>query len=1019
MADSILRLKVESQEYDAKLKRAAEGLNRYVENCRKVGGTLEVVEKDTLDFVRAMGQMEATAKTASGKLSEMKRTFTEWGMVYKQMTDAEKQSPVGKALAASLDQLKGRIQQTKRDMESLNQEMNGSKFGQFGSIIDGIGQKMGLNANITELVTSKTAMMTAGISAATVIIGKATEAWAKYNSELSKQDQITTVTTGLDGAAGNKMTDQARAIVDTYKVDFREAINAANTLMTQFGESGEGAMMLIRDGMRGMIQGDGPKLLSMIQQYAPSFRDAGISASQLVAIIQNSEGGIFTDQNMNAIVMGIKNIRLMTNSTAEALAKMGIDGQEMTRKLNDGTMTIFEAMQKVSNAINQSGSASQAAGEVMQQVFGRQGAAAGTKLGEAIATLNTNLQETKRQTGELGDSLDELYEANLRLNTAIRDAFGYDGWEQMANGIKSKLIGALSDVIEHLAIIEEGFGKIGRFFGGGGGNKGGNDNPYMKYAEGLQGWINQGKNDNERRQRYDAALKNLQEQINNIGKEYSVKNADGSTSFKIDSKDVQNRKRTQLNEAMGSLYATRYTPEPGSIKPITSGSGRTSSTAQQAAKSIEAAEQEYARQLEKAALEVKGGTITTAQQKQKELQATEALWTAYSKASDTVKGTNEGYKAKQEELGQKIVALGGETKSLQDAQKQAEEAYKQVAEQTNKIASAQEEVNKAISSGNLKAFYQGNAKLTAAGGQSAATGMDMSQVFGATTQNIDAFIQNLKQRISESDVGTDLNNNLTKQLADAQMLGNMIQLAVENGVDVAQFDPKTLWTKIFGDNPGDYIDDAKWEEIRSKMEKIIGKPITIDVNTGNIKVVSKDMGSVQKSAQAAASAFSSVGSALNSIEDPAAKVMGTIAQAIATIALAYAEASKNAAMNPANAGWGWIAFAAAGAATMISTISAIHSATGYANGGIVDGRGGGMVPGNYMSGDMVPAMLNSQEVVLNRAQTNNLASQLEGGGMQNMQLSAVITGEQIRLVLNNNGRRTGRGEYVTTNFTRG
>ena len=48
MADSIVRLRVESQEYDAKLKRAADGLTRYADECRKVGGTLEVVEKDTL-----------------------------------------------------------------------------------------------------------------------------------------------------------------------------------------------------------------------------------------------------------------------------------------------------------------------------------------------------------------------------------------------------------------------------------------------------------------------------------------------------------------------------------------------------------------------------------------------------------------------------------------------------------------------------------------------------------------------------------------------------------------------------------------------------------------------------------------------------------------------------------------------------------------------------------------------------------------------------------------------------------
>jgi hypothetical protein len=54
--------------------------------------------------------------------------------------------------------------------------------------------------------------------------------------------------------------------------------------------------------------------------------------------------------------------------------------------------------------------------------------------------------------------------------------------------------------------------------------------------------------------------------------------------------------------------------------------------------------------------------------------------------------------------------------------------------------------------------------------------------------------------------------------------------------------------------------------------------------------------------------------------------------------------------------------------------------------------------------------------VLSRAQASNLASSLQGVGLQGMNLEAIITGEQIRMVLNNNGRRTGRGEYVQSNF---
>ena len=143
MADSILRLKVESQEYDNKLKQAAQGLTRYADECRKVGGTLEVVKKETLDYVRALGQMDTTSRTATGKLAEMKKTFTELSVVYKNMTDEEKNSPFGKALATSLDQLKGRIGESKVQLDDINKSINGG--GGLTGALDSLSDKFGMS----------------------------------------------------------------------------------------------------------------------------------------------------------------------------------------------------------------------------------------------------------------------------------------------------------------------------------------------------------------------------------------------------------------------------------------------------------------------------------------------------------------------------------------------------------------------------------------------------------------------------------------------------------------------------------------------------------------------------------------------------------------------------------------------------------------------------------------------------------------------------------------------------------
>ena len=173
------------------------------------------------------------------------------------------------------------------------------------------------------------------------------------------------------------------------------------------------------------------------------------------------------------------------------------------------------------------------------------------------------------------------------------------------------------------------------------------------------------------------------------------------------------------------------------------------------------------------------------------------------------------------------------------------------------------------------------------------------------------------------------------------------------------------------------------------------------------KQIEQQTGGMKGGWQDAADAIQAVGSAMSQIEDPAAKVIGTVAQAIATVALGYAQATAQAA----SAGpWAWIAFAATGLATMISTIASIHSATGYANGGIVKG--------NSYSGDNIfggAAMVNAGELVLNRAQQGNLASALQGSGVQNMHLETSISMEQLRIGLTNNSMRRGKGEYVTSN----
>ena len=123
MADVITRLKVESNEYDSKIKRAAQGLLAMEEACRKVGGTLAVLEKDEKDFVAGLGRMETVSKSARGRLNELTQAYTELSMQYKRLTDEEKKGDFGKALSSSLEQLKGRINDVKNELADVEKEL--------------------------------------------------------------------------------------------------------------------------------------------------------------------------------------------------------------------------------------------------------------------------------------------------------------------------------------------------------------------------------------------------------------------------------------------------------------------------------------------------------------------------------------------------------------------------------------------------------------------------------------------------------------------------------------------------------------------------------------------------------------------------------------------------------------------------------------------------------------------------------------------------------------------------------
>lgn len=169
MADVITRLKLDSGEYDSKIKRATQGLLQMEEECRKVGGTLAVLEDEQKQYVQSLGQMDTVSRNVRGKLAELTAAYTELRVQYERLTEEEKQGDYGKALSSSLDQLKARIGETKSQLNEAGKEINNS-----GGLLDNLASKFVVNVDAMKLFNL-------GLSAATGALDVVKDAF--FNNE--------------------------------------------------------------------------------------------------------------------------------------------------------------------------------------------------------------------------------------------------------------------------------------------------------------------------------------------------------------------------------------------------------------------------------------------------------------------------------------------------------------------------------------------------------------------------------------------------------------------------------------------------------------------------------------------------------------------------------------------------------------------------------------------------------------------------------------------------------------------
>ena len=243
---------------------------------------------------------------------------------------------------------------------SLTSSLQGlsSAFGGLGGNIGNITTSLaGMQGGLTSLINPYTAIAAAVVGAGV--------AFFKFNENLDATTRKVQEFLGVSRDVAMPIRNSIQAIADTYNVEFKDVLNSVDALMVQFGIDANRALDIVSDGFAAGANENG-NFLSLLQQYAPTFQDAGIGARELASYIAQTRSGIFNEDGLRLIAVAAKNIRNMSKSTKESLRAIGIDADDMIAKLNSGQITIGQAISAISSKLGELNPQSQQIQQIVQ-----------------------------------------------------------------------------------------------------------------------------------------------------------------------------------------------------------------------------------------------------------------------------------------------------------------------------------------------------------------------------------------------------------------------------------------------------------------------------------------------------------------------------------------------------------------------------------------------------------------------------------------------------------------------------
>lgn len=972
MAENIVKFKVDSSEYEQKIKRASQSIQDYARQCQASGQSMAKADQNAVKFAGDLGRMETVCTSTSGSLSEMKKAFVELTVQYNKLSEEEKKSPFGKSLSQSLDQLKQRVIDGKNELDSINEslqniEKNSGAFDKLNGALQVFAGNM-----LTNVAESIKGTITQSIE-----LAKESEGVENAFARLNRPDLLNNLKEATHGTVSEFELMKAAVKFDDFKLPVEEL----------------GTM------------------LAFAQQKA---KDTGQSIDYMV----------------DSIVTGLGRKSLMI------LDNLGLSAAEVKEKMKEtGDMTVAVG-EIIREQMSKSGGYVETASDIAARAAANQD--------NAMRKLGKSLQPIAGVVASVFATFNSVVAGTIGIivkykNVLIVAASAAGGYAVAANA-SAIATGAYTVATKIATVAQRTFNTvvkanpIGLFVAG----LAAGVSEILSFGDALSGESQREKDQREvqirqmerERAERERVAKKAQEEASVISSSASEK----ISKYKLLQDEWVKLSNEQQKNTFIKNNATAFEALGVSIKTSADAMKFFVSNADKVIKALDAmAKAEALKDLLKDAYKKQYETGANGPDRSSYKVSTAEMRLLTPANLTTNRGTKSGsisshisnFISSQPELLAAGITnedyrynstygnmSGGQMEfhmNVSGIQKLEEfrksNAIKKAADE------ASEDVNRLQDAFNTAVYDAEKLKSDAGvfGGGGNKSGKGSITLPKGSVAALEKQLSDIKkqQTLATSTTEWESYNEKIREvtLSIKELKGELN----EAGGMLSQ----SVFKEIMGDKVmKTSITDLANKNIK-KTESDLDKRRELLSDPKNNKPIKIEIPKQEKREVKMTDAMGQMASGMSSV------VSG-----IESLGIEIPEGLKNVI-----SGIQAVTSILSGIATIVTAIQAITAADAivpFAHGGIVGRAAGGMViPGTSFSGDRLrmPVVdggmigVNSGEVILNRAQTNNLASALEGGGQQ-IAMQPYVDGEKIFLGMNNTSKRMGRGEIVTTGMLR-